>query len=250
MVIRPIGGTTNRPVLNRPRPLAWPHPHTTRRCFDERASPNVRVPSINSGQCQRPLRVNRRVAGRWRIDRLSGNSSIARASATRLHGHVGSTHVTLVWHNTQRYRASATRIAEAKIFCRQAATSTMAAASHTGLHGKWHHNRRMASNMIIRYRQGVSWRRRPRMLARTSMNQTGGTRVILGRVSHSARGAHHAHSETSSCLVRSLSVAPVGIIEAHDVILAEIGTRLHFDQLQGYTARIFQPVFDAKWNIG
>src|SRR5438477_7595092 len=52
-----------------------------------------------------------------------------------------------------------------------------------------------------------------------------------------------------TCIAR-FSVPPVGVLEAHDVVLAEIGARLHLDEMERDLAGILQPVADAERNIG
>ncbi len=44
--------------------------------------------------------------------------------------------------------------------------------------------------------------------------------------------------------------APVGVFEAHDVVFAQVGARLHFDHLELHPPRVFQSMGRAQWNIG
>ena len=45
-------------------------------------------------------------------------------------------------------------------------------------------------------------------------------------------------------------VAPVGVLETHDVVLAEVGARLHLDDLQRHPARVGQPVHLSQRDVG
>src|SRR5258707_6610159 len=46
------------------------------------------------------------------------------------------------------------------------------------------------------------------------------------------------------------SFPAVSVLEAHDVVLAEIGARLHLDEMKGNFPRILQPVPRAERDIG
>lgn len=45
-------------------------------------------------------------------------------------------------------------------------------------------------------------------------------------------------------------LAPVPIIETHDIVLTQIASRLNLDDLQGLGAQVFHPVLGANRNVG
>src|SRR5688572_14163036 len=50
--------------------------------------------------------------------------------------------------------------------------------------------------------------------------------------------------------VLGANVPSVRILEADDIVLAEVGARLHFNQLERHLAGILEPVARAEWNVG
>ena len=46
-----------------------------------------------------------------------------------------------------------------------------------------------------------------------------------------------------------LAATPVHVLEAHDVVLAQISARLHFDDFQRQRARVFQAMLHADGNL-
>src|SRR5215472_11899590 len=67
----------------------------------------------------------------------------------------------------------------------------------------------------------------------------------MPRMSYSRRIAG-----SKRCMEAPRSGPPVMVLEADDVVLAEIGTRLHFDHMQRDFAGVFQPVRGTERDIG
>jgi len=81
------------------------------------------------------------------------------------------------------------------------------------------------------------------------------TFILLCQCDHGLYGVHnrlHGHAVKTLSLFRSrvFRRAAIGIVVAHDVILAQIGARLHFDQPKRLFARVFQTMLGAKRNEG
>lgn len=66
----------------------------------------------------------------------------------------------------------------------------------------------------------------------------------------SQRLTHKVILQDRSRSARLASFPTVGIVEAHDIVLAEIGAGLHLDDFERRLAWIRQPMRDAQWDVG
>ena len=56
-------------------------------------------------------------------------------------------------------------------------------------------------------------------------------------------------SISSCCRYLMRSRPPVPVLQAHDVVLAQVAAHLHLDQLQRNAARVLQRVHCAYWQV-